>query len=79
MHATDAGEGHPESVTEEQEATMFPHPDTIVRFVELRQQDLLATAANERQAQSAARPAPAWSSLAVRALALLALLPGLRV
>jgi hypothetical protein len=59
MHAADAGEGHPESAAEEQEATMFSHPDTIVRFVELRQQDLLAAADHERRVEVAAQHQPA--------------------
>jgi hypothetical protein len=58
---------------------MFQHPDTIATCADLHRHDLLATAANERQAQSAARPAPEWHSLAVRAFALLSLLLGLRV
>lgn len=56
---------------------MFPHPDTIATFVELREQDLRA-AANGRQRLSAARPPGGWFPLAGRALAILALLLGPR-
>ena len=57
---------------------MFPHPDALVTFVELRHQDLLATAARERQAATAAAPALQWHTLAFRVVAFVALALGLR-
>jgi hypothetical protein len=57
---------------------MFEHPNTIVTSGDLHRQDLLATAARERQAASAAAQALPWRMLAIRVVALVALCLGIR-
>jgi hypothetical protein len=78
MHATDTGEGHPDSAADEQEAPMFEHPNTIVTSGDLHRQDLLATAARERQAATVLAPALPWRMVAVRVVAIVALCLGMR-
>ena len=78
MHATDTDEGHPGTAAEEQEATMVPHPDSIVTSAALHREDLLAAAARERRAAGVSGPALQWHPLAVRVLALVALFLGVR-
>lgn len=57
---------------------MFPHTNTIITSGDLHRQDLLATAARERQAAGVSGPALSWRPLAVRVLALVVLCLGVR-
>jgi hypothetical protein len=57
---------------------MVPHPNTIVTFADLHRQDLLASAAHERRAATVVAPALPWRTLAIRAVALVALFLGTR-
>ena len=57
---------------------MVPHPNTIITFADLHRQDLLATAARERQSAPVATPALPWRTLAIRAVAFVTLFLGLR-
>ena len=57
---------------------MFEHPNTIVTSGDLHRQDLLATAARERQAAAFVVPALPWRTVAVRVVALVALCLGMR-
>jgi hypothetical protein len=77
VHATDRDEDHPESVADEQEATMFPEANTTITFADMHREDLLATAARERRMAGVSGPALSWRPLAVRVLALVAVLLGL--
>jgi hypothetical protein len=57
---------------------MFEHPNTIVTSGDLHRQDLLATAARERQAATVLAPALPWRTVAVRVVAIVALCLGMR-
>ena len=57
---------------------MFSHPNTIITSAGLHREDLLATAARERQAGSVAAPALPWRMLAIRVVAVVALCLGVR-
>ena len=57
---------------------MLPHPTTIHLVAALRRQELLSIAARERSAEVAVAPAPRWTQLALRVLALVALALGSR-
>jgi hypothetical protein len=76
MHATDTGEGHPESAAAKQEAVMVPNPSTFITLADLHRQDLLATAERERRAATVAAPAPSWRALAIRVVAFVVLFLG---
>jgi hypothetical protein len=65
-------------VAEEQEAAMFSHPNSIITSADLHREDLLATAARERQAASLVAPALPWRTVAVRVVAIVALCLGMR-
>ncbi len=77
-HAPDMDEGHPESAAEEQEAPMALHPDTIITFAGLHRAELDATSARDRQVAGVSGPALPWRPLAIRVVAFVALVLGLR-
>ena len=57
---------------------MFEHPNTIVTSGDLHRQDLLATAARERQAAPLVASALPWRMVVVRVVAIVALCLGIR-
>ena len=63
---------------EEQEAPMFSHPNSIITSADLHREDLLATAARDRQAAPLEAPALPWRTVAVRVVAIVALCLGMR-
>jgi hypothetical protein len=66
------------SAAKAQEAIMGPHPNTISTFADSHCQDLLATVARERRAESLPTPALPWRTLAIRAVAFVAVCLGVR-
>jgi hypothetical protein len=57
---------------------MFSHPNSIITSADLHRQDLLATAARERQTATVLVPALPWRMVAVRVVAIVALFLGMR-
>jgi hypothetical protein len=67
-----------DAAAEEEQAPIFTHPDTIITSAALHREDLLATAAHERQAATVANPAMPWHMLAIRVAVFVALFLGVR-
>jgi len=57
---------------------MFSHPNTIITSADLHREELLASAARERQAAPLVAPTLPWRTVAVRVTAIVAMFLGLR-